>query len=67
MTELLLILNLVAINMVIIHSIFFKEEKKKYTPPKIRIKKKYELTEEEKRDAEILKDISSYNGMEVRK
>ena len=67
MTEFLLILNLTALNMVIIHSIIHKNGRKKYEKPMLKIKKKYELSEAEKRDAQILKDISSYNGMEVRK
>jgi len=67
MTEFLLILNLTALNLVIIHSLLFKREKKDYKMPKIKIRKRHELTDEEKRDAQILKDISSYNGMEVRK
>lgn len=67
MTEFLLILNLTALNLVIIHALIHKNGKKEYKSPIFKIKKKYEPTAEEKRDAEILKDISSYNGMEVRK
>ena len=64
MTELLLILNLTALNAVIIHSIITKKPEKEYKKPQISFKpqKKHELTEEEKRDAEILNDISNYNG-----
>ena len=67
MTEFLLILNLTALNMVIIHSLLYKRGKKEYKAPRLKIKKKHELSEQEKRDAQILKDISNYNGMEVRK
>lgn len=69
MTELLLILNLTALNAVIIHSIAARKTKKEYAKPKLGFKRaeKHELTEEEKRDAEILSDISNYNGIEVRK
>ena len=67
MTEFLLILNLTALNMVIIHSLIEKKGKKEYKAPIFKMKKKHELTQEEKRDAQILKDISNYNGMEVRK
>ena len=67
MTEFLLILNLTALNMVIIHSLIYKNGKKEYKAPTFKIKKKHKLSEQEKRDAQILKDISNYNGMEVRK
>lgn len=68
MSEILLIINLTALTTVFIHSIISKP-KKEYKKPKInfKVKKKHELTEEEKRNAEILNDISKYNGIEVMK
>ena len=67
MTEFMLILNLTALNAVIIHSIITKGSEKKYKKPQIsfKAKKKREMTDEEKRDAEILNSISNYNGKEV--
>ena len=67
MTELLLTLNIASITAVLIHHLIAKKPST-VSRPHIRLKKpKRELTEEEKRNAEILEDISKYNGMEVTK
>ena len=67
--EILLTVNIVALTAVIMHS--FITEKKEDTvriPKVLRKKKKAEkLSDEEKRNAEILDEISKYNGMEVRR
>lgn len=69
MTELLLLINLLALIAVYIHHITTSDSKKSYEKPLLSFafKKERELSEEEKRDAEILEDIANYNGMEVRK
>lgn len=68
MTELLLTLNIAAITAVLIHHIIAKKPSLSVNKPFIKSKRiKRELTEEEKRNAEILEEISKYNGMEVTK
>ena len=69
MTELLLTVNITALSAVFIHHLITKNPKVSTPQPRIKFKtkKKKELTEEEKRNAEILEDISKYNGMEVTK
>lgn len=67
--ELLLILNLISLTAVCIHGLLQKKGAPKTDRPVHRhsFKKTVQQSEEEKRNAKILEDISRYNGTEVRK
>lgn len=67
--EILLMINIAALTSVYIHNLISVRKDKPKTKPAIFKKKNKpkELTEEEKRNAEILDQISKYNGMEVKR
>ena len=67
--ELLLLINLMALTAVCIHCLIAeKADGENATPKKkIRFKKAKPMSDEEKRNAEILEEIAAYNGTEVRK
>ncbi len=67
--ELLLVLNLISLTAVCIHGLMSKKgtEKHENSAKRHSFKKPVQQSEEEKRNAKILEDISRYNGTEVRK
>lgn len=69
MTELILTLNILALTAVVVSEMREKRVKGKYEMPKISLKKRkgYMLSEEEKRDFEILESISGYDGIKITK
>lgn len=69
MTELILTLNILALTAVIASELLEKRAKGKCEIPKISFKKRkgYMLSEEEKRDFEILESIAGYDGIRVNK
>lgn len=69
MTEFILTLNILALTAVFTSEVFAKRKKRKYEKPKISFKKRkgYALSEEEKRDFEILESIAGYDGIRVNK